>query len=91
MMKRIYFLLFVAAVFWGGTAFAGYFEFVEPAFEERVLTEQVQNGESILINVNTVAVDNRGNVYYLKSDLPADPERKMKPIPLRRWKKSSIR
>jgi len=68
MMKRLCFLL-VAAVFLGGTAFAGYFEFVEPDFEEKVLTEQVENGKSILINVNTVAVDNRGNVYYLKSDL----------------------
>jgi len=67
-MKKLSFLC-IAVILTGATAFAGHFEFVDPGFEERVLTEQVQDGESILINVNTVAVDNRGNVYYLKSDL----------------------
>jgi hypothetical protein len=67
MIKQLLFLLLLV-VFWGSAASAGYFEFTEPEFEEKVLTEQIENGESILININTVAVDQLGNVYYLKSD-----------------------
>jgi hypothetical protein len=68
MGKKLFFSLLLS-LFWGSMAFAGYFEFVDPVFEEKVLTEEVENGESILININTVAVDNHGNVFYLKSDL----------------------
>ena len=70
MGKKLFFSLLLS-LFWGSMAFAGYFEFINPELQERVLTEEVENGESILININTVAIDNLGNLYYLKSDRAA--------------------
>lgn len=49
-------------------ASAGYFTFTVPGFEEKVIKEQVENGDTILTTINTVALDLAGNIYYLKSD-----------------------
>ena len=68
MIKKLLYSLFLL-LFLSSLAFAGYFEFVDPGFEEKVLKEEVENGSSILVNINTVAVDNQGNLYCLKSDL----------------------
>jgi hypothetical protein len=68
MIKKLLYSLFLI-LFFESLAFAGYFEFVDPGIEEKVLKEEVENGSSILVNINTVAVDNQGNLYCLKSDL----------------------
>ena len=68
MVKKLIYFLFLS-FFWGSVAFGGYFEFTEPGFSEKVLKEELENGESILVNINTVAVDNEGNLYCLKSHL----------------------
>jgi hypothetical protein len=49
-------------------ASAGYFVFTQPGFEEKVLKEEVQNGETILTTINSVAIDQFGTLYCLKSD-----------------------
>jgi len=47
-------------------AFAGFFQFFEPGFTEKVLKERVEN--DLFLNVNTVAVDYLGNLYFLTDD-----------------------
>jgi len=65
MYKKIVFPLFFI-LFLAAETFAGFFQFFEPGFTERVLKERVEN--NLFLNVNTVAVDNLGHVYFLTDD-----------------------
>lgn len=49
-------------------ASAGYFTFTQPGFEEKILKEEVQNGETILTTINSVAIDQFGTIYCLKTE-----------------------
>jgi len=74
MYKLLISFLLSCTLFLVTDAFAVYFEFYEPGYEETVLREEVDNGDSILVNINTVSLDNQGNLYYLKSDLESVTE-----------------
>jgi len=56
----------LGALFLASGAFAGFFQFCEPGFTERIVKERVEN--DLFLDINTVAVDNLGNLYFLTDD-----------------------
>jgi len=59
-------MVFFGGFFLTSGAFAGFFQFFETGFTENVLKERVEN--DLFLDVNTVAVDNMGNLYFLTDD-----------------------
>ena len=59
-------LIVFCSFFLTSGAFAGFFQFFESGFTERVLKERVEN--DLFVDVNTVAVDNMGNLYFFTDD-----------------------